>query len=215
MNFFLLYFLIILYIKEFQGKSKEYYECMNPDKTVKSADECTKINIAESEGYKCCSMKFTFEKNTSYNCFALENRYTASQEVLNEYISKRNLASLFAALGGQMEIECGLDLKITKNYEKISNEIINCYNRYKSGVESINECNDNDIPSEENSKCCFVETSKIINNGSIINDKRCFILQNKYFTKEKNFSNYLLDESNIKSLDQIINTNITIKCKNC
>ena len=31
---------------------------------------------------------------------------------------------------------------------------------------------------------------------------------------QKKFNNYLLDDSNIKSLEKIINTNITIKFKN-
>ena len=60
----------------------------------------------------------------------------------------------------------------------------------------------------------FLESSQLKNDGKIINDKRCYIIQDEYFTKEKNFNNYLLHESNIKSLDEIINTNITIKCKN-
>ena len=40
------------------------------------------------------------------------------------------------------------------------------------------------------------------------------MIKDKYFTKDKNLSNYLLDESNVNYLDEIVNTNITINCKN-
>ena len=40
------------------------------------------------------------------------------------------------------------------------------------------------------------------------------MIQDKYFTDDKNLSDYLLDDSNINNLDEIINTNITISCKN-
>jgi hypothetical protein len=113
-----------------------------------------------------------------------------------------------------MEIECGGSLQFSENYKKLSDEYLNCYTNHIKGIENENDCTKNEIPEGEGSKCCFVETSKIINNGSIINDKRCFILQNKYFTKEKNFSNYLLDESGVDNLDEIKNANITINCKN-
>ena len=39
------------------------------------------------------------------------------------------------------------------------------------------------------------------------------MIQNEYFTKNKNLNNYLLDESN-NNLNEYNNTNITIKCKN-
>lgn len=214
MNFIYIFFLILLYIKELKGNSKGYYECLYPDKVVNSADECIKINIIAPEDFKCCSMKISYKNNSSYSCIALEKKYITSKEELNKYISKRSLVFLFAITGGQMEIDCGLNMKITENYKKISNESLNCYNSHIKGVKNINECNDNDIPVEDNSKCCFVETSKINDDGNILNDKRCYIIQNEYFTKEKNFTNYLLDESNVKNLNEINNTNISINCKN-
>jgi hypothetical protein len=159
-------------------------------------------------------MKVSYGSKDSYNCFVVENKYTTSKEEFNKYISKKNLSSLFATVGGQMEIDCGTDMKVTENYEKVSDEIMGCYFGHINGVESKNECYDNDILAKDNSKCCFIETSKIIDYGNIINDKRCYIIQNEYFTKEKNFSDYLLDASDNTKLNQIINTNITINCKN-
>lgn len=214
MNFLMICILILSNMKIFQGKSEEYYECLNTQKTIKSSSECTNIKIPDSDEYKCCSMKITFNNESSFNCFPLENKYTESQELLKEYISKRSLAGLFGTMGGQMEIECGNEIKMTENYEKLSDEFLNCYNNHMNGTQNENDCINNDIPNKEGSKCCYIETSTINNNGNIIDDKRCYIIQDEYFTKEKNLSNYLLDESNSKSLDQIINTNVTINCKN-
>ena len=105
-------------------------------------------------------------------------------------------------------------MKATENYEKFSDEYLSCYDSHKKGVNNENDCTKNEIPTKEGSKCCFLESYQINNNGTIIDDKRWYIIQDEYFTKEKNFNNYLLDESNIKSLAQIININITtIKCK--
>ena len=67
-------------------------------------------------------------KIVHYSCLALEKKYTSSQEVLNEYISKNNISMLFASVGGKMEIDCGNKLKISENYKKLSNEYLNCYN---------------------------------------------------------------------------------------
>jgi hypothetical protein len=125
-----------------------------------------------------------------------------------------SLSSLFATVGGQMEIDCGTGMKVTENYEKVSDEIMGCYFSHINGAENKNECYNNDILAKDNSKCCFIETSKIIDYGNVINDKRCYIIQNEYFTKEKNYSDYLLDASDNTNLNQIINTNITINCKN-
>ncbi len=159
-------------------------------------------------------MKITYNKDSSYSCFALENKYTTNQEVLNEYISKRNISSLFNLYGGEMEINCGNNLKIEENYKKLSDEYLNCYNNHINGTANENDCILNDIPEEESSKCCFVETSTKNKIGNIINDKRCYVIQDKYFTNNKNLSNYLLDESKSNSLDDINNINLKINCKN-
>ena len=158
-------------------------------------------------------MKITFNQDSSYNCLALENKYTISQEVLNEYMSKTNISFLFASVGGKMEIDCGNKLKISENYKKLSDGYLNCYNNHIKGIENENNCTQNYIPDSEGSKCCFVETSTKSDNGNIINDKRCYLIQDEYFTKNKNLKNYLLDESN-NNLDDYTNTNITINCKN-
>ena len=214
MYLFIIYILILSNIKELHGKSEEYYKCLNPDKTINSPNNCININIPYSEGYKCCSMMIKYGNTTSYNCIVLDKKYTASQKILDEYLSKRNLTSLLGSMGGEMEIQCENGLKATEKYQKFSDEYLNCYNGHIKGVENINECNDNDMPTEENCKCCFVETTKLNNNGNKINDKRCYIIQDEYFTKEKNFSNYLIDGSDINNLDQIKSTDITINCKN-
>ena len=215
MNYFLIYFFIlVIFIKQIQGFSEEFYECIDPDRKINSPSDCTSIQIPEKEGFKCCSTKIIDENKSSYNCFTLESKYATNKEEFKEYISNRSLAFLFTDTGGQMEIECPNNMKLTEIYEKYSDEYLNCYNSYMKGVENENDCTKNNIPSEEGSKCCFLESSQLKNDGKIINDKRCYIIQDEYFTKEKNFNNYLLHESNIKSLDEIINTNITIKCKN-
>ena len=211
MNLIILFFLLLL--KEIKGKSEEYYDCMNPEKTVQSPSNCTSIIIPYSDGYKCCSMKITYEGNMTYNCLPLENKYTKNKEILEEYISKRSLNNFFSISGGQMEIDCGENKIITKNYEKLSNEYTICYNGHINGAENENDCIENDIPVEEKSKCCFIETSKIKNNQTI-SDKRCYIIKDEYFVGGQKLSNYLLDELKLKSLDQINNLNITINCKN-
>ena len=214
MSLFFIFFLLSFFIKEIHGKSEEYYKCLNPDKTVNSVNTCTNINIPYSDGYKCCSMKVKYESFTSYNCIVLDRKYTESQLTLNEYLSKGSLTSLLQETGGEIEIECENSLKMTKKYEKLSNEYLSCYNGHIKGVEKVDECNDYNIPGEEKGKCCFVETTKVINNKTKINDKRCYIIQDDYFTKKESLKNYLLDRSNVNNLDEIKNTDITINCKN-
>ena len=214
MNSLMIFSLILLLLKKLKGKSQEYYLCLALNKSVRSTSMCASLKIPESDGYKCCGMKITINNTSSYNCFAIEKKYTTSQEVLNEYISAGNLAILFSSIGGQMEIECENDMKITQNYEKISDEYLNCYNNHINATKNENDCTKNNIPDKEGSKCCYVETSEIENNGNIIDDKRCYIIQDKYFTKDNDLNDYLLDQSGSGNLDEIINTNITIKCKN-
>ena len=207
-------FLILLFVQSLKMNSNEFYECINPERTVTSSSECTSIEIPEKEGYTCCSIKMIFNGNYSYNCFALEKEYTESKAILDEYISNRNLGFIFGAFGGEIEIECGGETKSTQNYEKVSEEFTNCYNNHLSGVNNENECHIYNIPEKEGSNCCYLETKQKDNTGNITSDKRCYIIQDSYFTNEKNLSNYLLDKTNKKSLNEIKNINATINCKN-
>ena len=113
-NIVFIFFLILLRIKNLKGRSEEFNECINLEKTINAPSDCTDIKIPDSDGYKCCSMKIIHNNNSSYNCLALENKYTISQEVLNEYISKTSISFLFSSVEGQMEIECGNELKKMK-----------------------------------------------------------------------------------------------------
>lgn len=203
----------LLLLKAIKGKTEEYYQCINPENTVNSPSDCTSIIIPDSDGYKCCSMKIIYEGNMAYNCLTLENKYAKSKETLEEYISKKSLDNFFSTSGGEMEIDCGGNNIINKNYERLSNEYYNCYKGHINGVEDEDNCTENDIPVKEKNKCCFVETSKIINNQTK-SDKRCYIIKDEYFTEQKSLNNYLLDQLELKSLEQIQNLNITINCKN-
>ena len=211
MNTFFIYFLFLFQIKKLKGRSDEFNECINLSKTITDPSNCLNIKIPDDDGYKCCSMKITYNNNSSYSCFALETDHTTNQTVLNKYISDINISSLFNSYGGEMEINCGDNLKIEENYKKLSDEYLNCYNNHIKGIENENDCISNEIP--EGSKCCFVETTqkKI---GNIINDKRCYVIQEKYFSDNKNLSNYLLDESKSEDLNEINDININIICNN-
>ena len=213
MNILIICLIFFSEIKNIEGRSEEFKECIDPTKTVYSVSDCINIKIPDSDGYNCCAMKITFNQDSTYNCLALEKKYTTSQEELNEYMSKKNISFLFASVGGKMEIDCGNKLQISENYKKLSEEYMNCYNNHIKGTDNENICTENDIPASEGSKCCFVESSTKRGNGNIINDKRCYVIQDEYFTKNKNLTNYLLDESN-NNLDEYNNTNITINCKN-
>lgn len=209
----IIYLVVFLQIKAIKGRSEEFNSCVNTENTIYSVSQCTNIKIPDSEGYNCCAMKITFNQDISYNCFALEKNYSKNQEALNEYMSKNNISFLFASVGGKVEIDCGNKLKITEDYKKLSDEYLNCYNNHIKSVDNENNCTENEIPNGEGGKCCFVETSTINDKGNIINDKRCYIIKDEYFTKNKNLNNYLLDESN-NNMDEYNKTNITISCKN-
>lgn len=205
---------IIISIRGLQQKSDEYYDCIDPTRDVINSTDCTSIIIPESDGFKCCSMKIVFGTNVSYNCFALETEYTNNKTIFEEYLANRSLAPLFTSIGGEMEIDCGEEMKSTQEYEKLSDEYLNCFKSHVNGVDSPSDCHMYDIPEKESSKCCYLEIEQKHNNGSNIIDKRCYIIHNEYFTKEKNFNNYLLDKANLESLDQLKNISITINCKN-
>ena len=133
-SFFLCFLILLLYLKQLKGFSEEYYECLDSDKNVNYNSDYTSIKIPEYEGYKCCSTKVSYETKIFNNCIPIENKYTISQELLYEYISTRNLASLFGDTGGQIEIECPNEMKATENYEKLSDEYLKCYDSHKKGV---------------------------------------------------------------------------------
>ncbi len=211
----LLYFslLLLLSVQAKKEYSSEFYDCINPDKVVNSASECSSIEIPDDDGYKCCSMKIIFNETDSFSCFALENEYTKNKKILDEYIANRSLASLFGEKGIDMEIQCD-NIISSQKYVKKSEEYLNCYNAHINGVNDENDCFKYNIPENERSKCCFLESQQRNNEGNIINDKRCNVIQDEYFTKDYSLNNYLLDKTNVKELDQIKNVNITIKCKN-
>lgn len=217
MNFFYISFFIIIILillTNIQSKTEEYYECINPDKTINSQSKCTSIKIPVSDGYKCCALEIQYGSEISYNCFAIETEYTKDSQTLNEYMSKRNLDFLFTSTGGKMSIDCGDFLNIEKYYKKYSDSFLNCYNGHTRGVEKESDCYEIVIPEEENSKCCYLEKIQINENGNTISDKRCYIIDNIYFSGNKKLSDFILDTSNLNSLDDIIDTNIIIKCKN-
>ena len=206
----IIYFLIILQIENIESRIEEFNICVDLERNINSSLECTNIKIPDLEEYKCCSMKIIFNQESSYNCFALETKYAKNQETLNEYISSNNVSFLFTSMGGKVDIDCGYNLTVSETYNKLSDDYLNCYNNHINSIENEYNCTLNDIP---DSKCCFVQTSTQKANGKIINDKRCYMIQNEYFSKKKNLNNYLLDESN-NNLNEYNNTNITIKCKN-
>ena len=91
-NILIIYLITFLQVINVEGRSEEFDACINPDKTVYSSSQCTNIKIPDSEGYQCCAMKITFNQDSTFSCLALENKYTTSQEVLNEYMSKKNIS---------------------------------------------------------------------------------------------------------------------------
>ena len=213
MKVFYFLFLILLIINNVQSRSEEYYECINPNKIISSPINCTSVSIPASDGYKCCSFEITLENKTSYNCFTVETKYTKDQKSLDEYASKINLAFFFASSGGQMKIDCGSSLTSKKNYKEYSDDYLNCYDSNLLGAENESECFKYEIPMDEQNKCCFIEISKLDKNGNFSNDKRCYLINNIYFS-EKNLTDYLLDESKLDNLIYVKDTNVTIHCKN-
>ena len=105
-------------------------------------------------------------------------------------------------------------MKKAENFEKYSDEYLNCYNFSLIGVDNENSCFKNDIPIKDGSKCCYLESYQINPDGNIREDKRCYLIPNEYLTKNKTLKNYIMDAANLQSLDYICNTNITIKCNN-
>ena len=216
MNYFYISYSFIILLSllvQNESKSDEYYDCMNSDKTIYLPIFCTTKKIPVANGYKCCSMGINYGNSTSYNCFAIETEYTKDVKTLDEYISKRNLDFLFISTGGQISIDCGGSLIVKKTYKKYSEPFLNCYKGNIQGVENANDCIENDIPEEENSKCCYIEKAKMNGNGNVTYDKRCYIVDKRYFSGKKNLKDYILEESNFNNLDDIKNYNIIIKSK--
>ena len=183
-----------------KSRSAELYECINPYKTVESFSDCNLIQIPVSEGYKCCMMKITFNINISRNCLAIENNYTINKEALEEYIKHKSLGVFFVKQGGKVEIECGENITISESYSKLSDEFFNCYDRNRKGAKDKNDCINYDLPENEKCKCCYIEISKLNKSGFSEIDKRCYIISDSYFTNEKNLKDFLIDQSNLKSL---------------
>ena len=156
-------------------------------------------------------MKVTFGTKTSYKCFPLENEYINNKTLFELYVSsKKNLGYFFADSEGEIEIECRNNTIKAENFEKYSNEYLNCYNYSLIGVENENSCFQNDIPVKDGSKCCYLESYQINPDGNIKEDKRCYPIPNEYLTKNKTLKNYLMEATNLETLDYICNTNITI-----
>lgn len=214
MKVILLLSILIAFTLELKSRSEEFYECINPYKTVESASDCNSIIIPESEGHKCCMMQITFNGNISKNCFTIETNYTTSKEKLEEYISKKGIGAFFIKQGGKVEIICNDDVVVEENYVKISDEFFNCYDGNKNGAKDENDCINYEIPENETCKCCYVEVSKLNKSGILENDKRCYIISDLYFSKKKNMRDFLLEQSNVKNLNDINDTNVTIRCKN-
>ena len=61
-NILFVYFSLLLSVQGIKDYSSEFYDCINPDKVVNSASECSSIEIPDDDGYKCCSMKITFNE---------------------------------------------------------------------------------------------------------------------------------------------------------
>ena len=205
--------LYITNVQSFSNYSENFFDCINPDISIDSSSECTSIDI-ESDGYKCCSLEIIYGNNNSLSCFALENEYTKNKTIFDEYMLNRSLISLFGTKQGEIKIDCGEELVTIQKKEEMSDEYNNCYNNHINGVDSVNDCHKYEIPEKERSKCCYMETQQKDEEGKLINEKRCYIIQEKYFTPNYNLNNYLLDKTNKESLDQIKNINITINCKN-
>ena len=187
MTFIFISFIISLFFNNIHSKSEDYYFCLDPEKKINSDDICQLLNIPASDGYKCCTMAIKYGKETSYNCIAIQTEYTKNQQTLNEYISKRNLDYLFTSSGGEFIINCGSPLVVQKDYKKYSEPFLNCYDYHLQGVENKSYCYENDIPEDEGSKCCFLEKNTKNNNGNIINDKRCYIIDETYLSDKKKF----------------------------
>ena len=208
-------FLFFLNINKNKAQSEEYYECLSPEKDAISPYDCISVKIPEKDGFTCCSMKVTFGTKTSYKCFPLENEYINNKTLFELYVSsKKNLGYFFADSEGEIEIECRNDTIKAENFEKYSDEYLNCYNYSLIGVENENSCFQNDIPVKDGSKCCYLESYQINPDGNIKEDKRCYPIPNEYLTKNKTLKNYLMEATNLETLDYICNTNITIKCNN-
>ena len=214
MKVILLLSILIAFTFELKSRSEEFYECINPYKIVESASDCNSIIIPESEGHKCCMMQITFNGSISKNCFTIETNYTTSKEKLEEYISQNSIGAFFIKQGGKVEIICNDNITVEENYAKISDEFFHCYDGNKNGVKNENDCINYEIPENETCKCCYVEISKLNKSGIIENDKRCYIISDLYFSKEKNMRDFLLAQSDAKSWNDINDTNVTIRCKN-
>ena len=209
--FFIL--LICSTINPIQSQSEEYFECISPEKESISPSDCIDVKIPEKDGFSCCAMRVTLGQNISYNCFALENKFIQNATLFDLYVaSQKNYQFLFDNLGGDIEIICQNNLTKSENFEKLSDEYFSCNNYHLNGVDNETSCLQIDIPTKDGSKCCYLESYQFNTEGKVIKDKRCYLIPNEYFSKNKTLNNYLIDATNLKNLDNIFNTNVTIKC---
>ena len=111
-----------------------------------------------------------------------------------------------------MEINCD-NIISNQKYEKKSEGYLNCYNSHINGINDENDCFKYSIPENERSKCCFLESQQRDDTGNIINDKRCYVIQDEYFTKDF-FEISLKLKSNPKSIAKMIIESISPKDHN-
>ena len=208
MNYFLFYFLLFL-LNVTKEQSNEYYQCINPKRNITSVNACTSITIPD--GYKCCAIKFYMNNSDAYNCIPLEFEYTENEETIKEYFANKSISSLFKFYDGKMEVECGENTKIVQEFKSLSDGYLNCYYNHLKGVSNESECYFDIF--EEKSKCCYLETVTRNNKSENVSDSRCYLIRDEYFTEQKNLTDFLLEESNKNSLDEIKNIIIKSNCK--
>ena len=79
----IMFSLILSQMQKIEGRSEEFNQCVNLENPVVSSSDCTNIKIPEYEGYKCCSMKITFNNESTYSCLTIENKYTSLNKPRN------------------------------------------------------------------------------------------------------------------------------------
>ena len=98
MNLFLLY-LTLLYVRGLQELIMNFImKVLIHIKKTNSPSQYTSIKIPETEGYKCCSMKISYDGHNSYNCFVLKNKQTKNETILNAFMLN-NTQLLYLAQG--------------------------------------------------------------------------------------------------------------------
>ena len=70
------------------------------------------------------------------------------------------------------------------------------------------------FPKMKRVNAAFQKNGKKQKNGTIIDNKRCYIIQDLYFTKNIDLNNCLNDKLENENLEQIYNLNVTVSYKN-